>query len=79
MLSFLDLLAMEQHNGDQLNNPPISVLNSIPCSHSFFHVGYGSQRLRSRIAVPKIVVRSVAMFLEVLEILCDHLKIIGLI
>src|SRR5580704_10164390 len=78
MLSFLDLLAMKEHNGDQSSNARLSVFNSLPCSHSFFHVGNGSQRLRSRIAVPKIIVRSVAMFLEFLESLCDHLKIFGL-
>jgi hypothetical protein len=79
VLSFLDFLAMEQHNGYQLSNARHSVFNSLPCSHSFFDVGDGSQRLRSSIALPKIIVGSLAMFIEFLESLCYHLKISGLV
>ena len=78
-MSFLDFCAMKQHDGNQLNNAPIGVLNLLPCSHSVFHVGDRFQRLRSGIALTEIIVRSVAMLLKILESLRHHQKIIGLI
>ena len=63
-MSLLDLRAVKQHDDNQLNKASISLLNSIPCSHSVFNVGDGFQRLCSTIALPKVEICSVAMFLE---------------
>jgi hypothetical protein len=70
---------VEQHYGNQLNDASIGALDPFPCSHGVCHIGDVFQRLRSSIVLPKIIIRSVAMLVEIFEDPRNHQKIIGLI
>jgi hypothetical protein len=64
---FFHFLVVKQHHRNHLSKAWISALNFVPCLYCLLDIRDASQCVSPGIGVPKIIVRSVTMFLEAAE------------